>query len=78
VQETAFAYGEDLLAPAREIFNFTKEHKGQLNIVGGVFDGAYKTKEEMMEIATIPSREVLLSKIAYLLEISNATFGYCS
>lgn len=67
-QETAFAYGEDLLAPAREIFNFTKEHKGLLNIIGGVFDGAFKTKEEMMEIATIPGREVLLSKIAFLLK----------
>ena len=67
-QETAFAYGEDLLAPAREIFNFTKEHKGLLNIVGGVFEGAYKSKEEMMEIATIPPREVLLSKIAFLLK----------
>ncbi len=67
-QETAFAYGEDLLAPAREIFAFSKEHKGLLNIVGGVFEGAYKSKEEMMEIATIPSREVLLSKIAFLLK----------
>lgn len=67
-QETAFAYGEDLLAPAREIFNFTKEHKGLLNIVGGVFDGVYKSKEEMMSIATIPPREVLLAQIAYLLK----------
>lgn len=67
-QETAFAYGEDLLAPAREIFNFTKEHKGLLNIVGGIFDGVYKSKEEMMSIATIPPREVLLSQIAYLLK----------
>jgi large subunit ribosomal protein L10 len=67
-QETAFAYGADLLAPAREIFSFTKEHKGLLNIVGGIFDGVYKSKEEMMSIATIPSREVLLSQIAYLLK----------
>jgi large subunit ribosomal protein L10 len=67
-QETAFAYSEDLLAAAREIFAFSKEHKGLLNIVGGVFEGKYKTKEEMMEIATIPSREVLLSKIAFLLK----------
>lgn len=67
-QETAFAYGEDLLAPAREIFNFTKEHKNLLNIVGGVFEGVYKSKEEMLEIATIPPREVLLSKIAFLLK----------
>lgn len=67
-QETAFAYGTDLLAPSREIFSFTKEHKGLLNIVGGVFDGVYKSKAEMMEIATIPPREVLLSKIAFLLK----------
>jgi large subunit ribosomal protein L10 len=67
-QETAFAYSEDLLAAARETFAFTKEHKGLLNSVGGVFDGAFKTKEEMLEIATIPSREVLLSKIAFLLK----------
>lgn len=67
-QETAFAYGEDLLAPAREVFNFTKEHKGLLNIVGGIFDGAYKSKEEMMAIATIPPREVLLAQIAFLLK----------
>ena len=66
--ETAFAYGADLLAPAREILNFSKEHKGLLNIVGGIFDGAYKSKEEMMSIATIPSREVLISQIAYLLK----------
>jgi large subunit ribosomal protein L10 len=67
-QETAFAYSEDLLAAAREINAFTKEHKGLLNIVGGVFDGAFKSKEEMLEIATIPSKEVLLSKIAFLLK----------
>jgi large subunit ribosomal protein L10 len=71
-QETAFGYmmpaGEDLLAPAREVFNFTKEHKGLFHIMGGIFDGAYKTKEEMMSIATIPSRDVLLSQIAYLLK----------
>lgn len=71
-QETAFTYtkedNSDLLAPAREIYNFTKEHKGLLSIVGGIFDGVYKTKEEMMSIATIPSREVLLSQIAYLLK----------
>lgn len=66
--ETAFAYGTDLLAPAREMLNFTKEHKGLLTIVGGVFDGVFKSKEEMMAIATIPSREVLISQVAYLLK----------
>ncbi len=66
--QIAMAYGEDLLSPAREIFNFHKGHKDTIEIVGGVFDGKYMSASEMMEIATIPGREVLLSKIAFLLQ----------
>ena len=65
--EIAIAYGKDLLAPAREVLSFTKEYKGKVNILGGVYEGKFMNQSEMMEIATIPSREVLLSKIAYLL-----------
>jgi large subunit ribosomal protein L10 len=65
--EIAFATSVDLLASAREVLPFTKTYK-ELSIVGGIFDGTYKNAKEMMEIATIPSREVLLSKIAYLLK----------
>ena len=53
--EVAVAYGADLIAPAREINEFAKTHKGQISIIGGVFDGAYMSQSEMMEIATIPS-----------------------
>lgn len=60
--EIAVAYATDKLAPAREVFNFGKEHKGLVSIVGGVYDGEYKDKSFMETIATIPSREVLLSK----------------
>ncbi len=66
--EVAIAYSkEDQMAPAREIFNFGKTHKGVLNILGGVFDGKFVDGAYMIELATIPSREVLLSKIAFLL-----------
>lgn len=59
--ELAIAYGEDLLAPARETYSFqtTPRDKGAISIVGGIFDGEYKTKEEMMAIATIPPLQVL-------------------
>lgn len=59
--ELAIAYGEDLLAPARETYAFqtTARDKGSIAIVGGIFDGEYKTKEEMMAIATIPPLKVL-------------------
>lgn len=66
--EVAVAYGEDLIAPAREVYNFQKTHKGLLNILGGIFEGKFVDSAVMNEIATIPPREVLLSKIAFLLK----------
>lgn len=61
--ELAIAYleakgnGDDVLAPARDTYAFQKapHDKGSIEIVGGIFDGEYKTKDEMMAIATIPS-----------------------
>ena len=66
--EVAVAFSKDKIASAREIYNFQKTHKGILEILGGIFEGVFVGKEKMMEIATIPSREVLLSKIAFLLK----------
>ncbi len=66
--EVAIAYSTDEIAPAREVYNFEKTHKGMLKILGGIFEGKFVQGEKMMEIATIPSREVLLSKIAFLLK----------
>ncbi len=57
--EIAIAYSEDALAPIREIYNFQKEHKDIVSLVGGVFEGSYKSKEEIMVIATIPPLETL-------------------
>jgi len=66
--EMAVIAGSDLLAPARIANDFAKEHKGIFAIIGGIFDGNFKDEKSMMEIATIPSREVLLSQIAFLLK----------
>lgn len=66
--EIAVAASTDLLAPAREVFEFQKTHKDVVTLVGGIFEGEYKDQSAMLSIATIPSREVLLSQIAYLLK----------
>ncbi len=66
--EVAIAYSKDATAAASGIYNFQKAHKLVLGILGGIFEGKFIGAERMMEIATIPSREVLLSKIAYLLK----------
>lgn len=57
--EVAIAYGADELAPAREVYNFLKAHKGSIDILGGVFEGRYLAKEEMLAIATIPPLQTL-------------------
>lgn len=53
---------EDATAPARELFNFTKEAEA-LQLKAGVVDGTYYDEEGIKVIATIPSREVLLSRL---------------
>ena len=52
----------------REIYNFQKTHKGIINILGGIFEGKFIDGVKMMELAMIPTREVLLSKLAFLLK----------
>lgn len=57
--ELGLAYAEDLLSPAREVYEFQKKYKGNVSILGGVFEGKFMNKEEMMAIALIPSENTL-------------------
>ena len=66
--EVAIAYSKDAISSPREVYNFQKTHKGMLAILGGIFEGKFVGAEMMMELATIPSKEVLLSKIAFLFQ----------
>lgn len=65
--EVAIAYSKDQTASAREIYSFQKAHKGLLEIIGGIFEGKFLGKEKMMEIAMIPSREVLYAQFVNLI-----------
>ena len=66
--EVAIAYSNDEVAGPREIYNFQKTHKDMLKILGGIFEGKFIDAAKMIEVAMIPSREVLLSKLAFLLK----------
>lgn len=57
--EIAVAYSEDAIASAQNVKEFAGKFKDQIAIAGGVFQGVYKTKEEMTEIAAIPSLNTL-------------------
>ncbi len=59
VGELAIAIGSDPIAPARMVFDFQKKLDKKISILGGIFEGEYKTKEEMTSIAMIPSLQTL-------------------
>lgn len=53
----------DYLAPAKVIYNYMKENEFY-KIKGGILEGKVVSVEEIIELAKLPSREELLSKLA--------------
>lgn len=73
--EVALAYSADQIAPAQSIQEFQKKFKDTVSIVGGVFAGEYKTKEEMVAIASIPALPVLRGMFAQLINSPRQRFA---
>jgi len=65
--ELSLAWGEDLMAPAREVYAFQKKFPENLNILGGIFSGKFVTKAYVEELARIPSLEVLRGKFVNII-----------
>ncbi len=57
--QVAVAWSNDALTSAQEVLTFTKAYKDKLSILGGIFEGSFKNKAEMTEIAAIPPLQVL-------------------
>lgn len=53
---------EDATAPARVLFNFTKEAKA-LELKGGIVEGEFYDANAIQAIATIPSRDELIGRL---------------
>ena len=65
---TAVAYSdEDVVAPARVLYNFSKNHSA-LELKAGLIEGSVATLEQVMELATLPNREGLLSMLLSVLQ----------
>lgn len=65
--EIALVYGEDELAPARELAVFVKKFPEQFAFAGGVFGGKYVTKEEIISISAIPGLQTLRAQFVNLI-----------
>lgn len=61
---SAFVFaGEDVAAAAKAVKNFAKDNEN-LEIKGGLMDGKAVSADEVKAIASLPSREELMAKIA--------------
>lgn len=60
--EVAIAYGPDLLAPAQVMGEWGKKLEDRLRIVGGVFERALISQEQMQAIADVPPLETLYAQ----------------
>jgi large subunit ribosomal protein L10 len=70
----AFGY-EDSTAPARVLHTFAKDHK-KLELKAGMVEGTLYNKAEIEQIATIPSKEVLIAKLlgSFKAPLSNVAY----
>lgn len=60
---SALAFGSDAVAPVKVLADFAKKHDA-LALKVGIVEGEVSDKEKLEELATIPSREGLLTMLA--------------
>jgi large subunit ribosomal protein L10 len=63
VGPSAMVYSNDEVSPIKVVTNFSKEHEA-LSVKGGIIDGKVTSLSELSQLATIPSREGLLTMLA--------------
>ena len=70
----AFGY-EDVTAPARILNDFAKDHK-KLELKAGLVEGEIYDKAKLEQLASIPSKEVLIAKLLGSIKSPLSNFAY--
>lgn len=72
----AIAFGiEDAVIPAKIIKDFAKGHKN-LELKAGVVEGAYCNLEQIIQIADLPAKEVLIGRFLGSVKAPVSNFAY--
>ncbi len=61
--QVAVAWGSDPVAPAKVLHDFAKKHQEILWLVAGVMEGTLLTKEQVVALAQLPSRDQLRAQL---------------
>lgn len=75
---TAIAFSkDDIIAPAKILSSFAKEHEA-LEIKGGVVEGSVASLEQIKELADLPSYEGMVSMLLSVLQAPIRNFAYAT
>ncbi|WP_164671111.1 50S ribosomal protein L10 [Virgibacillus doumboii] len=78
VGPTAVAFSnEDVVAPAKILNNFAKEHEA-LEIKGGVIEGEIASLEQIKELASLPNYDGMVSMLLSVLQAPVRNFAYAA
>lgn len=66
---------EDLVGPAKTIFDFIKAHK-KLDVKVGILEGQIVEPDKIKELAELPPREVLLAQVLGTMQAPITSFVY--
>ncbi|MDC3414653.1 50S ribosomal protein L10 [Aquibacillus sp. 3ASR75-11] len=78
VGPTAIAFSnEDVVAPAKILNNFAKDHDA-LEIKGGIIEGNVASLEQIKELGNLPNYEGLLSMLLSVLQAPVRNFAYAT
>ncbi|MDR2822640.1 MAG: 50S ribosomal protein L10 [Acholeplasmatales bacterium] len=67
---------DDVVAPAKIVYDFQKENKA-VKLQTGIVEGHFASVSEIEALATIPSRETLLAQLAYSLQAPLYQLAFC-
>lgn len=78
VGPTAIAFGkDDVVAPARILYNFAKKHK-ELEIKGGVIQGKVAEVDQLEELSQLPDHNGLISMLLSVLQAPIRNLAYAT
>lgn len=78
VGPTAIAFGkEDVVAPAKILHNFAKEHEA-LEIKGGMIQGQVASLDQIKELSTLPDYDGLVSMLLSVLQAPIRNLAYAT
>jgi large subunit ribosomal protein L10 len=64
--EIGLIFSQDAISTSKTLSDFIKEHK-ELTIAGGILENQFVVPMKITEFSAIPSREILLAKLVYLI-----------